>query len=256
MMKPDNQQDKQQTAVESASVTSDSQKTSQRKNWYQDRYESLRVQRNFLFLFAVIGVVGLGFAVNMVAKLNDSKVFEPFVIEVEDRTSIVSQVSQKTVETYTADEAVVKYFISKYVRARESYHPSTYKYFYDTEVRVLSDENVYRQFVSSVVPSAPNSPLLLKTSRMRTTDVKSISFLENKEDRNAEKSKKGTVQVRIVTRDVRLDGLNPINELHYIIIITYEFREKLELTQPQRYINPLGFQTTSYRKDVELDTGK
>ncbi len=217
----------------------------QTRNWYLDRYERIVVQRNVLFLLAIVVIVFMGFSVLAVSELNQRKVFEPFVVQVEDKSGIVTQVTSKNFERYTADEFVIRYFVRQYVKARESFNPATYKYDYETVVRLLSSATTYNNFFNGVYESSnPDSPLRLGNDVRREVGIKSLTFLNDE---------KNQAQVRIVTRDIQISGRNAGNVLkeeHYILTTSYRFL-RLDLPQSARFVNPLGFQIGSYVKEEE-----
>ncbi len=214
------------------------------RNWYLDRHERLTVQRNVLFLLFLIIMILQGLSVYMVAELNKRKVFEPFVIEVEDKTGIVTQVTTKNYERYTSDEVVIRYFVAKYIKARESYHPITFSHNYNQVVRLMSSPNVYSAFRRFISGENPESPMRLGRGIVRNVKIKSLTFL------NRDQKK---MQVRIVLHDAA-EGIaftsNQGQKTHYIITLQYDFL-RLEMSQNQRYINPLGFQVVGYVREQE-----
>ncbi|NSM55939.1 VirB8/TrbF family protein, partial [Serratia marcescens] len=60
-------------------------------------------------------------SVGAVAALAPLKTVEPFVIRVDNATGIVETVSALSSTSSRYDEAVTKYFLGRYVRAREGY---------------------------------------------------------------------------------------------------------------------------------------
>lgn len=213
------------------------------KNWYADRYQTVRVQRNILAIITILSLIGLAGAIYALALLNASKTFEPYLIQIEDRTGIVTQVDKKSVEKYTADEAVTRYFLVKYLQARESYNVNDYLHFYSHVVRLLSNDSVYRAFRFEIALENPNSPLKLGRSASVHIDIKSMVFLGE-----------GKVQVRFAR--VRTDGPQPragreLQRQDLIATINFGYFD-VNLSIKEREINPLGFQVTSYRVDQDV----
>lgn len=211
----------------------------QAKNWYADRYQFVVVQRNFLVLVTLLALAGLGATTYAVARITESKTFEPYVIEVEEKTGITTLVDRMSKQKYTADEEVIRYFIHKYVQAREGYDVRQYRFNYSEVVRVLSSRDIYSQFRNFISVENPRSPLNLGQRYTRNVFIKSITFLEPKK-----------VQVRVLLRDTSLYSDADI-ENHAVVTIDFDFLE-LELNAEERYINPIGFQVLSYSIEEDV----
>lgn len=210
------------------------------KNWYADRYQTVLLQRNFLGLITVLALAGLGATTYAVARIADSKSFEPYVIEVEKTSGIVTLVDRKSIERYSANEAVIRYYVHRYVTAREGYDVNTYQYDYGRVVPVLSDKDVLGRFRGQVSQQNPNSPVLqLGRERVREVFVKSIQFIE---------PNRVQVRIRIDEKNVRTGFV--LKQAHRIAIVKFGFFT-LELSTQQRYINPLGFRVLGYSLDED-----
>ena len=204
------------------------------RNWYSDRYQSVLIQRNLLFLVTILSLVGVVVSVFTVERVISSKSIEPFVIEIEKKTGITNVVDPVTRSEMFADESLTKYFIIKYINARATYDPATYNYNYNTMTRLMSARNVYadfRRFVNSV----DGPPQKYAEQTKSELKVRSIQI-----------TKPGVAQVRF---SIVLTG-SKSGVFHYIAYVEYSF-ETLEMTQDERFINPIGFQVNSYRVDEE-----
>ncbi len=211
---------------------------SKTKNWYNDRYQAVVVQRNVLFFVTILALSGLILSVFAVAALNNRKTFEPFVIEVEDKTGIVTQVSASSLERYKADEVMMRYFIVQYVQARESYAEADFNRYLEL-VRLMSDKDVYTNYIPLVSSTNEESPYHLGKNAVRDVAIKSISVLD---------PASGRVQVRIRQSQTPLGSRRPDWVKHYIITLTYEYKN-MDFAEAERLQNPLGFTITSYRSD-------
>ncbi|GFZ80668.1 hypothetical protein RLOatenuis_1840 [Rickettsiales bacterium] len=188
-----------------------------------------------LSLISIIGVI----ASSIIAmKVANSRSLDPFVIEIEKKTGIVTLVDPANIKKFTINEAVNNYFLIKYIRTRELFDPYSYEQDYYTEVRLLSNKEVYSQFRSFISPGNPNSPINLYADNLGSSlKVRSIQYLSP-----------DTAQIRFSTevnlrnRTVRKDQIAVIS-FHYISI---------EMNENERYFNPLGFQVTSYRVNDEV----
>ena len=214
-----------------------------KKNWYADRYQTVAVQRNFLLLICLISVVGIMVSVLTVIQVTSSKTVEPFVIEIEEKTGITNVIRPLIKEQFAYDDALRRYFVMKYLNARETYDGGSYKENYYNVVRLMSTQPVYSEFKREISSSNPDSPLKLGPSAHIDIKVKSISLLKNGNNEQG-----FTMQVRFVKSR---SGRSLSGEKHLVATVTFDYFD-LSLTSEQRYINPLGFQVINYRKDEEV----
>jgi type IV secretion system protein VirB8 len=201
------------------------------RNWYSDRYEFVVIQRNLLFFVTIAALLGVAGAVYAVAELTASKTVEPYIIEVEDRTGITTLISQNSVENFTQQDAVIRYFVWKYIQARENYNVADYEYNYGQVVRLMSKGDVYRTFYLQISGTGEDSPSTLGRNLQKKVTAKSTSFLSPKK-----------VQVRVMIETI--GGQIPV-VVHRIITLDFDF-VPLELSMPDRLVNPLGFQVSGY----------
>lgn len=217
------------------------------KNWYKDKYEYVRQQRDVLAAITLISLLFSAGAVFTVMWLTPYKSVEPFVIQIDEKTGIVQRVDPVTRTEFTSNEAVDRFFIAQYVRARETYIRSVFRYNYDI-VRVMSDRfvfNLYNQNVSERNPESPAS--ILKSDGIRTVKFKNIAFI--KTETEGERVEK-VAQARVVLTDVSRKFPAPI-DYHSIVTITFQYAN-INLNEEERYWNPLGFLVTNYAIEREV----
>lgn len=201
------------------------------RNWYSDRYENAVLVRNFLFLVTIVALLGVAAAVFTVGQLAASKTVEPYIIEVEERTGITTLMNQNSVERFTQQDAVIRYFIWKYIQARENYNVADYEYNYGQVVRLMSSNDVYRTFYQKISGTGEDTPTALGRTMQKKVTAKSTTFLAPKK-----------VQVRVM---IETTGGQAPTTAHRIITMDFSFVD-LELSMPDRLVNPLGFQVTAY----------
>ncbi len=208
-------------------------------NWYRDRYQYVLVQRKLLAAVTIAALFATLATVITIAYLTPLKTVEPFVIQVDQRSGITQTVDPLTVSELTGNEAVNNFFIVQYIRSRETYSMTDLARNYNT-VRVMSERNkVYPAFITQADPNNPNSNAArLGTSGLRTVKFKSFTYLSP-----------NLVQVRAMIEE-KAEGA-PFRQYHKIILVAFEY-VKLNLTNEERYINPLGFRVTDYRVDEEI----
>ncbi len=218
------------------------------KNWYQDRYETVVIQRNFLFVIIVLLVVIFGFTIVNVLKLNSEKVYEPFVVQIEENTGIITKVDNSQVRQLPAEKAVRNASIVRYVLARESYNIAEFGFNYYQVVRLMSSSDVYKQFKEVIDPNKKNSPISLGFQHKIEAKVKSLIELDEKAN---------LIQIRLGKSKVATIGniSDKIDEVNYIVTLEYQYRN-LDLSETERFINPLGIQITKYNISEEQSVKK
>lgn len=205
-------------------------------NWYVDRYLSIAVQRNVLFLFSILASIGVLIGLMLVKVMYDQRSIDPYLIEVEPDTGITTIVDYSTKKEYTAQEALKESFLVNYVTARESYDLATMAQNSD-HVRVFSTRNAYDEFVKGYDDS-------MKTVRqygqkpVGVIKIKSINYI---------------TPTRVTLRFARIvsaENKPETKEYRYVAIISFSFSD-IELNVEDRWLNPLGFQVASYILQME-----
>ncbi len=215
------------------------EETTVHKNWYKDRYQYVLVQRKLLTVITLLSLFCTLAMVFVIARLTPLKSVEPFVIQVDQKSGITQTVDPLTVKELTANEAVNNFFIVQYIRSRESYSITDYARNYNI-VRIMSEPtNVYSEFMHEQDPNNPKSNAArLGGSGVRTVKFKSISYLNPQ-----------LAQVRLLIEEKVGEG--GYTQQHKIALIAFEYI-KMNLSNEERYINPLGFRVTDYRVDEDV----
>ena len=226
--------------------------SNQTKHWYLDKYQSVLVQRNVLALVTILALIGAAFSVMAVYNLAPLKSVEPYLLKIDEKSGIVQKVEPVQRNQYAANESVDKYFVSKYIMAREGYNPSILRFSYN-QVRVMSTPEVFYIFRNMVDPANPDSPAaLLKSVGVRDIKFKSMSYIQNPAIKNKKQEVTPTkiIQARFIATN-RLPNAAP-QAIHYIATVAFEYAI-LNLTDEEQLINPLGFTVTSYQVQKELN---
>ncbi len=218
------------------------------KNWYQDRYETVLIQRNFLLICVIAFIVVFGFTITGIIALNSTKVYEPFIVQIEENTGIITKVDNSTIRNLPTEKAVRNASLVRYVLAREAYSFSDYQFNYNQIVRLMSDKDTYQAFNAAVNPNAPGSPVSLGFDYKIDVKIKSLIDLDEKQN---------LVQIRVSkaklpTKQNSTEELFKQNEKSYIITLRYDYKD-LDLSEIERYINPLGMQIIAYSINEEVN---
>ncbi len=200
--------------------------------WYSDRYETVVTQRNILVFISLISFVAVMIAIFVVGQISTSKTFSPFVIQIEEKTGYAKVVNPINSSILSGNESLSRYFIKKYLEARETYNPVDYESNLKKNVRLFSTPNVYRDYIG-YIKTPTNDPTLIYGDKNTTfMKVKSFSRLDN--------------QYFIRFSVIETSGAKAQKDKIATITIDYI---PMELTESERDINPVGFQVTGYRVD-------
>ena len=207
------------------------------RNWYKKRYESTAIQRNIIVVILAASILTTAFSAFVIRYVKSTKSIEPFVIEIERKTGVPTVVDPVSIEAYSSNQAISRYFVWKYITAREEYFSSTYQYHYNTVVRVLSSPEVYfSDYRPKYSMSNPNSPYnIYGTMTNRVVNLKSMIFTNEQ-----------SVQVRISIESTGVINLRSDK----IIFMEFSFNN-IEMNDAERMINPLGFRVKLYRIEDE-----
>lgn len=214
-------------------ATSNSASNIAAKTWYEERYEIALMQRNWVFLLAILCIVGITAAAFTVTKISLSKEFDPFVIQIERNTGVAKVVNPIGSEALSGDDALARYFIKRYVVARETYNPVDFETRARKTIRLLSSGQIY-SFYRGYIGNKENDPSI-KYGQKNTTylTVKSWSKLDTK---------------RYVLRFAITETAGKRKVFNRIAIVDYRY-VPIQLKPGDEDINPVGFQVTGYRVD-------
>ena len=214
------------------------------KSWENDEYRSAIRQKNILLFALIMSLIIIIFSLMTIRFLKKNEDIRPFVVEINKKSGIPTVVEPVTVETYSANEAIKRYFIMTYLKSREGYIYYLYNRDFRDVVRVLSSSSVYnRDYVPKFSRNNSASPInVLGSASTITVKLKSIIF-----DSEANgKGDKNSAQVRITL--VTEGKINRVE--NKIVFLKYDF-DNLNMNEQDRLINPLGFQVKLYRIEDE-----
>lgn len=222
------------------------------QHWYQDKYQHVLTQRNVLALIALAALITALCAVFAVMRLAPLKSVEPYLLQIDERSGITQKVNPVSRNEYAASEAVDRYFTSAYLRMRESYNPSVLLFNYNS-VRVMSTVDVFYNYRRLMDPSVEGSVANhLGNYGRRDVKIRSMVYIVNPADKfqKAQSAQSKIIQARITTTDVVPN--QPDAEQQWIVTVTFEYAN-LALTEMEQWVNPLGYQVTSYQVQREVN---
>ena len=208
------------------------------QRWDQDRLAAaIRSKRLAWGVAAGAGALAVA-AVLAVAALTPLKTVEPFVVRVDRSTGAVDVMTGlKGGDHLTYEEAVSKYFLGLYVRAREGWLPQAAEQNF-RQVSILSTPTEQQRWADLFRPANPQSPQVLWGQAGESQiDVRSISFVS---------PKVATVRFHRVVRQA-----TQVSESDWVATLAFTYT-KAPMLEADRLRNPLGFQVISYRADPEV----
>ncbi len=207
----------------------------------RDYLEELVRSRRVAWRVAAGAAVLVAAALAAVMALVPLKRVEAFVLRVDNATGAVDLVTTLRDEQASYGEVVDRYFLNKYVLARESYDYETLQTAYDTTA-LMSSSEVQREYAALFDGPKARDKVLANRVRI-VAKIRSI----------APGTTRNTAVVRFATRAAHAGGTSEVEES---LVATIGFRYVGGAMREQdRLVNPLGFQVTSYRVDPEIVGG-
>ena len=225
---PDGDKSKPQTTTDNHD-----QSVKEVRNWYEERFDNITVQRNLLFILLLVLLCLSIVSIGVVAYVINTKRFDPFVIQIDDTTGMAKIVNPINLEILNGNEALAQYFIKKYIVARETYNPVDFTTLAKDTVKLLSANSIYWEYRGYLRNEATNPAIKYGQKNTTFLVVKSWSKL------NANK---------YILRFSTNETAQSRRTYNKIAVVEFKYIP-MELTEKDKDINPLGFQVTGYRVD-------
>ncbi|WP_341792106.1 virB8 family protein [Rickettsia endosymbiont of Gonocerus acuteangulatus] len=203
------------------------------QNWYEERADKLIVQRNLLIILLIILSIFMVISTLVIAFVVKSKQFDPFVIQFDDTTGRASVVEPISSPVLTADESLTRYFIKKYINARETYNFVDFTTLARTTIRLLSTSNVFYGYLGYI--------------RDKNNDP-SLKYQENNTTYLVVKSWSKIASDKYIVRFSVNETTGNQTVYNKIAVVSYAY-VPMQLTDSELDINPVGFQVNGYRVD-------
>ncbi|MGN6847887.1 MAG: virB8 family protein, partial [Sphingomicrobium sp.] len=216
-------------------------------SWNRDRVQAMRSSHRIAWIIA--GVAALIAVLEAIALvfLTPLKTVVPYTLMVDKTTGFVQALKPLDAAKIAPDSALTQSFLVQYVIAREGFDFSSLNMSY-RKVALFSAGSARTGYLQQMQVSNPDSPLV-RYPRGTTLDVrvKSVSPIG---------SNAALVRFDTIRTDAN-GGARPASP--WVALIKYRY-STAPMSVDDRYVNPLGFQVTSYRKDPEAlpsnDTGQ
>jgi type IV secretion system protein VirB8 len=207
-------------------------------SWNRDRVAAMHSSRRIAWWIAAAAAAIAVLEALALVLLMPLKTVEPYTLMVDRTTGYVQALKPLDQGMIAPDSALTQSFLVQYVIAREGFDMATLKANY-RKVALFSADSARSAYLQQMQVSNPSSPLVLYP-RTATVDVrvKSVSPIGN-----------NSALVRFET--VRSDtGAQPQPPSAWVAIIRYRY-SRAPMSLNDRFVNPFGFQVTSYHKDQE-----
>jgi type IV secretion system protein VirB8 len=206
------------------------------KGMAQATVEEAQKSRRNAWVVAWIMIVVCAAQAAAIALLLPLKDVVPYTLLVDRQTGYLEMARGVTLGSLPEDQAVVQSFIAQYVLARETFDAADYEERY-RRVALWSVDAARDDYVRLYQPGAPGNMLAdLRPDTVVTVVVKNVELIDRSGAR---------VRFELTRRD---PGLEP-QRSEWQAIAAFRFTGA-PMRMEDRLINPLGFQVTSYRRDM------
>ena len=206
--------------------------------WAQDMEAARRASRRTAWIVAACACAVAVLEALALALLMPLKTERPYAVLVDRQTGAVQVAQPLQPGRLTQDLAIAQSFLVQYVLARETFDATTLRDDY-RKAQLWSAPDARDAYVRAMARRSPQSPLVLypPTTTVRAV-VKSVSML--------------TPTTALVRFDSERRDAGATSAVVQPFTAAVAFRwTGAPLRAEDRWLNPLGFQVTRYRRDAE-----
>jgi type IV secretion system protein VirB8 len=211
---------------------------SEAASWTADIHGALRASRRIAWWIAGAACLVAGIEAMALAALAPLKTVVPYAITVDRQTGYVEAIKPLAPGALGQDQAVTQSNLVRYVLARETFDATDLRESYQS-VMLWSGGGARDDYARLMQRSTPDSPLNLygPTTTVAVT-VKSVSMLS---------PTTALVRFDTVRREV---GATAEARRSWVAAVAFRYTNT-PMRQADRFLNPLGFEVTRYRRDNE-----
>ena len=213
------------------------------RSWEIDRVQkAVRSKRLAWFIAGIASIVALGNSATS-AVLATREPDPPVVVRVNESTGTTEVVSRLRGGETTYDEVTNKYWVERYIVAREGYLMATADENYNA-VGLMSCASEARKYGDWFSPRNPASPLNLyrETAKVKI-NIKGTSLI------------KANVALTRFTKEVERPGQDKPDVTHWAATTVFKY-SGAPMKEKDRRVNPLGYQTCEFRLDADAASGE
>ncbi|TLS73431.1 virB8 family protein [Photobacterium damselae] len=216
----------------------------QMQNFESDRVAFIKNQNKLLIRGCILLSLITVSSLIAFANVYPLKTVVPYLIRVDNATGELDIVNPLANGKDTYDEKLNRFWIQQYVTLRESYYWSTLE---DSlgRMKLLSTDSVFRQY--ETVLYGVNSPLKqFKNTRSVKVQIKGTTFFEN----DGKVFAQTRLSKTIIDNAGKPVDIYPVT--HWVATSTFDYKKEIKRAN-EEFVNPLGFEITSYRIDPVKD---
>jgi type IV secretion system protein VirB8 len=207
-------------------------------SWADDRSVQNARSRRVAWIIAGVATTIAALEAIALAGLAPLKTVVPMTVLVDRQTGHVTTLDPSQPVRLAPDAALSRSMLAQYVTARESIDRATIATDY-RKVALWSGEAAKASYFAQMKPGSPDNPLARLPRQVSVqARIRSVSIMENGQ---------ALVRYDLVQRN---DVGGESRAAPYVSVLRYRFRDR-PLAESDRFINPLGFEVTRYRKDPE-----
>ncbi|XFC31900.1 type IV secretion system protein (plasmid) [Campylobacter coli] len=192
------------------------------------------------WLIAFVSIFIAIISIVAVVLLTPLKTIEPYVIRVDNTTGMVDILTMLDEKEISSNEALDKYFISQYVKAREGYYYELLNQDY-LLTQLMSSEKVANEYRAWYEGENARDQILKNSNEV---NVQILSIVLG----NSNGVKTSTIRAKIITKNL---NTRELSESTKVITLSYDYI-LAKASEENRILNPLGFKVTNYRIDEEI----
>lgn len=209
-------------------------------DWYADRYNAVRVERNRYFVLLLVCFVALLASVIANLLLSPLKTAVPYVIEVNKTDGLTSVLKPMEVKAIEQNQALTLYFLYKYLNARMNYDYGLRQVQVET-VRLLSAVPVFKAYAAQMDVANPQSPIrLYQSNSVVNTKIIGYSFPYDH-----------IAQIHFYTEVINNNGV-PSLRRYWQATIKFTYANTSLPIEQRININPVGFFVTDFQVNQEI----
>lgn len=208
------------------------------RSWGEDRLAANDRSRTIAWAIAGIATTVAALEAIALAGLVPMKTVVPMAVLVDRETGAVTTVDPTHGVNLAADAALTRSMLAQYVSARETIDRSSIAKDY-RKVVLWSGGSARSQYLAAMKPGNPANPY----SGLRNGDAVGVTI------RSVSNLEPGTAMVRFDLVRQNASGAPPLAQ-PFVAVMRYAYRQRA-LSESDRFIDPLGFEVTSYRRDAE-----
>ncbi|MFM9935983.1 MAG: virB8 family protein [Novosphingobium sp.] len=207
-------------------------------SWGEDLIERANTERRRAFMLACVAALIAVLEAVALAALAPLKTVVPYTILVDRQSGYAETIKGLAPGPLNQDSAIAQAAIVQYVIARETFDASDLRTNYE-KTALWSDGPTRATYRHLFLRDNPDSPLkLYPATTVVSTTVKSVTM-----------PRPGSATVRFDTTRHDL-GAAGGERRSWTAVIDYRF-SGAPMRMEDRFVNPLGFQVTHYRRDAE-----